>query len=184
MKYFIKVAKSGLPYILIAVFVYMFFSEDSPLNIDKNPVTDLKECTIHAFNRDTNKEAAVIKGSRLVRNANNNAVTLYDCDGVIFDDTGEVKIQSAQAHLDGTGNVITFKGDVVGFSEPSTYLYTEELFYNIKKARIWTAQNVMIEEPEQTITGKGLESNLRIKKTRILSNPKVVMKKNKEKSEE
>ncbi|PLX15170.1 MAG: LPS export ABC transporter periplasmic protein LptC [Candidatus Muiribacterium halophilum] len=80
------------------------------------------------------------------------------------------------ANLDGTGNNATFKGDVVVFKEPATYLYTSELFYNIKKANIHTPQKVKIVEPDKITTGVGLDSNLKLKKIRLLDKVKVIMK--------
>jgi len=152
--------------------------DEGMLNIDNAPRTNIQQCVIHAFNEETNEKAAELRGKSLHRDVLNNAVTLYDCTGEIFSsDKTTAQITSNTASLDGTGTNVVFSGNVIVTNEPDTSLFTSELFYNIKKERIYTHQEITIDEKDKITTGKGLESNLKLKRARILNNVKIVTKK-------
>ncbi len=176
VKTLVRLSRTALPYILIIYLAFLFFSDDSIPPIDKNPMTNIKDAVVHAYDPDTGNESVKMYGEKLLRDAISNAITIYDCTAEVFSTNETSIITSNMANLDGTGNNATFKGDVVVFKEPATYLYTSELFYNIKKANIHTPQKVKIVEPDKITTGVGLDSNLKLKKIRLLDKVKVIMK--------
>jgi LPS export ABC transporter protein LptC len=185
LKKLFSLAKSVFPYILIIFIVYVFSTENLKLKNTVSPQTNIDKCTIHAFDENKNEEVATLHGKKLLRDLTSNAVTLYECKGVLHSDTSETTVKADEAYLDNTGKMITFKGNVVLHAlNNDTYLYTSELFYNVKKAKIYTPKNVIIDEPDKTTYGKGLEANVRIKKVRILNNVRIVMKEKKEKKGE
>ncbi|MFA5480408.1 MAG: LPS export ABC transporter periplasmic protein LptC [Candidatus Muiribacteriota bacterium] len=171
-----KISRTALPYIIVGFLVYIFYSPDAVFDINTAPQTQIKDCIIHAFNEETNEKAAQIFGDTLMRDAVNNSMTLYNCTGEIYSSEDMVKVRSDIATADSTGNLMTFSGNVVLFQEPDTYLYTSELLYNVKQSRIYTYSNVTIDEKDQTTTGQGLESQLKLKRARILNNIKIITK--------
>gem|GEM_PF-5993857 len=176
----IKLSRTVLPYLLIIYLVFIFFSDDSIPPIDKNPMTNIRDAVVHAYDENTGNESVCMYGEKLIRDAISNAVTIYDCTSEVYGSNETSIITSDIANLDGTGNNATFKGNVVVFTEPATYLYTAELFYNIKKANIHSPHKVRIEEPDKTTIGVGMRANLKLKKIRILDDVRIIMKKKEE----
>ncbi|MGM0608751.1 MAG: LPS export ABC transporter periplasmic protein LptC [Candidatus Muiribacteriota bacterium] len=173
LKKFLKVI---MPVFLLLFFIYVFYWAEVVHKIDKEPKTRINDCTIHAFNEESNSKAAEIYGDRLIRDAITNSASLYECSGEIYTVSDTAEITSEKATLDGAGTLLTFEGNVVLFQKPDTYFYTNELFYDIPKERIYTYSSITIDEPEQTTTGRGMESNLKLGKARILNNIKIIRK--------
>ena len=176
----IRLSRSALPYLLIIYLVFIFFSDDSIPPIDKNPMTNIRDAVVHAYDEKTGRESVRMYGEKLIRDAISNAITIYDCTAEVYGTNETSIITSDIANLDGTGNNANFKGNVVVFREPATYLYTEELFYNIKQANINSPHKVRIEEPDKTTTGVGMRANLKLKKIRILDDVRIIMKEKEE----
>jgi len=79
VKTLVRLSRTALPYILIIYLAFLFFSDDSIPPIDKNPMTNIKDAVVHAYDPDTGNESVKMYGEKLLRDAISNAITIYDC---------------------------------------------------------------------------------------------------------